>query len=245
MQDTHNILWAEFVKTRSVEDRRRLVMQYLGLVRAVVSRLWAPTRGSSRALEQSDLLQCGVLGLMNAIDRYNPAQGVRFETFAAPRIRGAVLDELRTLDWAPRSARTAARRIERAAQAVAQETGREALETEVARKLALPLHEYRTLLRTAVDTALTRDSAEEGGVDTLPADAPNPFEQLSDEESRTVLLAAVNELTVRERTVIALYYYEGLRFEEIGRILHVSESRVSQIHSEVLRGLKRRLQGYR
>lgn len=245
MQDAQTILWAEFVKTRSVEHRRRLVMQYLGLVRAVVSRLGAPTRGSSRALEQSDLLQCGVLGLMNAIDRYNPAQGVRFETFAAPRIRGAVLDELRTLDWAPRSARSAARRIETAAWAVAQETGREALETEVARKLALPLHEYRTLLQIAADSTFTRNGAEENGIDALPADAPNPFEQLSNEESKTVLLAAVNDLPVRERTVIALYYYEGLRFEEIGRILHVSESRVSQIHSDVLRGLKRRLQEYR
>jgi RNA polymerase sigma factor for flagellar operon FliA len=221
-------------------------MQYLGLVRAVVGRLGISVRGASRALEQNDLLQCGVLGLMGAIDRFDPEQGVRFETFATPRIRGAVLDELRTLDWVPRSARSAARRIETAAREVTQETGRDALESEVARKLELPLEEYRTLLGSATATVPpAHESPGTEGVDTLPADTPNPFERLSDEESKTVLIAAVNQLPQRERTVIALYYYEGLRFEEIGKILHVSESRISQIHSNVLRGLKRRLRGYR
>jgi RNA polymerase sigma factor for flagellar operon FliA len=157
-----------------------------------------------------------------------------------------VLDELRTLDPVPRSARSAARRIDTAASEASQAAGRDALESEVARKLDIPLDEYRTLLRSAANpTGSARGRDGEDKVESLPADTPNPFEHLSDKESKSILVAAVNELPQRERTVIALYYYEGLRFEEIGKILHVTESRISQIHSEVLRGLKRRLREYR
>jgi RNA polymerase sigma factor for flagellar operon FliA len=222
------------------------VVQYLDLIRYVVARLGRVSAAAGRALEQEDLLQYGVLGLMNAIDRFSPAAGVKFETYAIPRIRGAILDEVRNLDWVPRSVRANARRIEHAAERVVQEVGREAAEQEIAGKLEISIEEFQKILK---DAGAVMTSARQGRHETAePMDqvaeaSPDPYQRLSDEESRTKLVEAIVDLPERSRKVIALYYYEGLKFGDIARLLKVSESRVSQIHSEVLRGLRTRLAG--
>lgn len=239
-------LWEAFVADCSPSAKRALVVQYLDLVRYVVTRLGRVSAAAGRALEQEDLLQYGVLGLMNAIDRFSPAAGVKFETYAIPRIRGAILDEVRNLDWVPRSVRANARRIEDAAERVVQEVGREAADQEIAGKLDISIKEFQKILK---DAGAVMTSARPGRHETAePMDqvaeaSPDPFQQLSDEESRTKLVEAIVDLPERSRKVIALYYYEGLKFGDIARLLEVSESRVSQIHSEVLRGLRTRLAG--
>jgi len=239
-------LWEAFVADRSPAAKRALVVQYLDLIRYVVARLGRVSAAAGRALEQEDLLQYGVLGLMNAIDRFSPAAGVKFETYAIPRIRGAILDEVRNLDWVPRSVRANARRIEHAAERVVQEVGREAAEQEIAGKLEISIEEFQKILK---DAGAVMTSARQGRHETAePMDqvaeaSPDPYQRLSDEESRTKLVEAIVDLPERSRKVIALYYYEGLKFGDIARLLKVSESRVSQIHSEVLRGLRTRLAG--
>ena len=238
--------WEGFVCTRSIDAKRTLVLQYLDLVRYVVTKLGHNGQSRKHVLERDDMVHYGVLGLMDAIDRYSPVAGVKFETFAVPRIRGAILDELRKLDWVPRSVRANSRRLEQAAEQVTRETGREAVDLEIARKLAMTLDEYETFVK---ETGGTMKYYNSGAAPTENADlaenvaepSPSPYEQVADAESKAFLIDAVNMLPARARAIIALYYYEGLRFGEIGKILRISESRVSQIHSEVLRNLRARL----
>jgi len=239
-------LWSDFQRTRSPELKRTLMVKYLDLVRYVAGRFAAQVKGRPQGLEKGDLMQCGMIGLLEAIDRYSPAQGVKFETFAAPRIRGAILDELRELDWVPRSVRAASRRAEKAAQVLSQRNGREALATEIAQSLSMTLDQYHELLRDGSAAILIgHDAGADGGdgtmFDPVAVDELDPHQRLSEEEARSNLIDAIETLPERERTVITLYYYEGLKFGEIGKILRVSESRISQIHSEVLRNLRTRL----
>jgi RNA polymerase sigma factor for flagellar operon FliA len=239
-------VWEEFTRSKSAEARRRLVVHYLDLVRYVAKRFPQRGHGGDNGLEAGDLMQVGVLGLLEAIDRYSPAQGVKFETFAVPRIRGAMLDEMRQLDWVPRSVRATARKAEQAARAVTQEAGREALDGEIASRLSMTLEEYHEFLgasdqRIVPDRALSGDREDGSPIDNLAAEGPTPFERLTDSEAKEILLEAIQALPERDRTVISLYYYEGLKLTEIGRILQVSESRVSQIHADVLRGLRAKL----
>lgn len=239
-------LWTEYQRTRSPELKRKLMVRYLELVRYVAGRFAAQIKGRPQGLEQGDLMQCGLIGLLEAIDRFSPAQGVKFETFAAPRIRGAILDELRELDWVPRSVRAATRRADRAAQALSQRAGRDALASEIAQRLAISLEQYHELVRDGSTAIVTgHDGGTDGGdgsvFDTVALDEPDPHQQLTDGEARSMLIDAIEELHERERTVITLYYFEGLKFGDIGRVLKVSESRISQIHSEVLRNLRKRL----
>lgn len=236
-------MWEEFTTTKSPEIRRKLVIQYMELVRYVVSRFSLESQGKLHGLEQQDILQFGVLGLMSAIDRFTPAIGVKFETYAVARIRGAVIDELRNLDWVPRSVRANKKRIERAAHQVSQESGREAVGVEIAGKLEMSIEEYRQFMTEGGGRVVGGYDEHGDAVDNLPEEGANAFEKLSNEESKTFLVEAVSGLPPRERTIIALYYYEGLKFGEIGKVLRVSESRVSQIHAEVLRGLRHKLAG--
>lgn len=241
---TGNQLWEEFLRTRSVSARRKLIMQYLDLVRYVVSRLGKPAAATGKVLDMNDMLQYGVIGLTDAIERFSPVGGAKFETFAVPRIRGAILDQLRALDWVPRSVRANARRVERTIDKISQETGAEAGEQEIARRLSMSLEELQKILAEAsCSISNTRSTMDEDGdaVSKAPEPSPDPVEEMTDHQCKMVLVEAVGALPERERTVIALYYYEGLKFGDIARVLRVSESRISQIHAEVLRGLRQRL----
>lgn len=237
-------LWQQYLEGRAHETKRALVLCYLDLVRYVVARLGTPKSGSGRSLEREDMMQYGILGLIEAVDRYDPSSGVKFETYAIPRIKGAILDELRNLDWVPRSVRVNARRVEHATERVSQEVGREAADQEIAGRLSITVSELHRILSDAHAMKLSMQHQPERDVvapDQVAEEAPDPLEQLSDKELRNQLVDAVSALPDRPRTVIALYYYEGLRFGDIAKILKVSESRVSQIHSEVLRALRKQL----
>jgi RNA polymerase sigma factor for flagellar operon FliA len=246
MQESTQYLWDEFLRSRSPELKRKLVVQYLDLVRYVVSKFGLHQHGRAQGLEFDDVVHFGILGLLTAVDRFSPAQNVKFETYAVPRIRGAILDEMRKLDWVPRSVRETSRRVGKAAHQVMQENGREPLDAEIAGKLEITLEEYHKLIGGGftssprdAEVAVDSDSAEQ--LDSAPSDGPSPFDRLSDQETRAILLEAVERLPERDRTVIALYYYEGLKFTEIAKVLDISEGRISQIHSEVLRQLRNRL----
>ncbi len=238
------VLWPKYLGERTPETKRSLVLCYLDLVRYVVSRLGKPRGNTGKTLEPDDMLQYGILGLIEAVDRYDSTSAVKFETYAIPRIKGAIVDELRNLDWVPRSVRANARRVEHAKERVSQEVGREAADQEIAGKLSITVSELHHILS---DTSVMKTShhaaaaAESSAADQVPEDSPSPLELLSEKEMRNQLVEAVSALPDRARTIIALYYYEGLRFGDIARILKVSESRVSQIHTEVLKDLRKQL----
>ena len=237
-------LWNKYRGERTTATKRGLVLQYLDLVRYVVARLGKPTPNTSRTLEAEDMMQYGILGLMEAIDRFDLSSGVKFETYAIPRIKGAIVDALRNLDWVPRSVRANAKLIERATEKVNQEVGGEAADQEIAGELSITVDELHRIIAETSSMKMTasRTTAPESTVmDQVAEDAPDALEMLSDQEARSHIVEAVSALPDRARTVIALYYYEGLRFGDIAKILKVSESRVSQIHSEVLRDLRREL----
>jgi len=240
-------MWQEFVRSKATDVKRRLVVQYLDLVRYVVSKFGLHTHGRMHGLDREDMIQYGVLGLVNAIDRFSPTLGVKFETYAVPRIRGAILDELRKLDWVPRSVRANRKKRDVAVAQVSQEKGREPVGEEIAEKLSMTLDEYERFIHESGGTTMGQDSGggppgeRDEALENVAEQSPNPFEQLRDEESKTILLNAIGQLPEREKAVIVLYYYEGLKFLEIGKVLRVSESRVSQIHSEVLDVLRVKL----
>jgi len=243
MDDANHILWEEFLRTRAPDLKRKIVVQYLDLVRYVVSKFGLHQQAKSHGLEFDDCVHFGVLGLLAAVERFTPARGVKFETYAVPRIRGAILDEMRKLDWVPRSVREASRKAGKAAHQIMQEEGREPVAAEVAGKLGLSMDDYQTLLaggavsvRRDGERGERHESAEP--LDATPSDGPTPFEQVRDQEVRRILREAIDRLPERDRLVIALYYYEGLKFTEIARVLDLSEGRISQIHSDVLRQLR-------
>lgn len=240
MEATARQLWKNFGQGKSADVKRQLVAHYLDLVRYVVSKSGLHVQARNQVLEAEDLVQYGVLGLVHAIDRFSPTMGVKFETYAIPRIRGAILDEVRKLDWVPRSVRANHRKRERAADEIARETGREAVDEEIADKLAMSLDEYQKFIRDSGGPTMSENT---GVIENLVEQAPDPFEKLTDAETKAFLVDAVGALPARERAVIALYYYEGLKFGEIGKILRVSESRVSQIHTDVLKALRSKLVG--
>ena len=234
-------MWGEYLQTRDPDLKRKLVLQYLDLVRYVVSKFGLHQQGRGHGLEYNDIVHFGVLGLLTAIDRFSPTQGVKFETYAVPRIRGAILDELRKLDWVPRSVRETSRRVGKAAHDLMQQNGREPLDEEIAGKLSMSVEEFRKMVGggSAVvrEVEIVSESQSPEPLDQVPSETPTPLERLGDEETRTLLTEAIERLPERDRTVIALYYYEGLTFKEIGKILEVSESRVYQLHTQaVLQG---------
>jgi RNA polymerase sigma factor FliA len=246
METVTQDLWEQYTVTREPEVKRRIVLQYMDLVRYVVSKFSLQQQGKGHGLEYDDVVHFGVLGLLTAIDRYSPLQGVKFETYAVPRIRGAILDEIRKLDWVPRSVREASRKVGKAANAVMQESGREPLDEEIASKLSMSIEEFRKMVgsgSTVVrEVGIVTESQSAAPLDEAPSEAPTPLEHLGNEETRVLLTEAVEQLSERDRTVIALYYYEGLKFTEIAKVLGITEGRVSQIHTEVLRQLRNRLQ---
>jgi RNA polymerase sigma factor FliA len=247
MMDTVAVdIWGQYTTTHDPALKRRLVLQYMDLVRYVVSKFNLQQQGRGHGLEFDDIVHFGVLGLLAAIDRFSPTQGVKFETYAVPRIRGAILDEMRKLDWVPRSVREASRKIGKATNELMQESGREPLDEEIAGKLSMSIEEFRKMVgsgSTVVrEVGIVTESQSVEPLDEAPSDAPSPLEHLGDEETRKILVDAIERLSERDRTVIALYYYEGLKFTEIAKVLNLTEGRVSQIHSEVLRRLRTRLQ---
>ena len=229
-------------------SKDELLQRFAPLVRHVVERVAATL---PRNVDHEDLYSAGVLGLLDAHAKFDPRKGVKFETYAVWRIKGAVLDQLRALDWVSRSMRRKARNLDGVTRRLDQKLGRAASEEEVAREMKMSRGEFYRLLdhvRGAVLVSLDESrSGEDQEPSTLAEHLPDPTaldveQRLEQEQARLVILRTLDQLPEQERLVVALYYYEHLTLNEIGRALGISESRVSQVHSRAMARLRLRLQ---
>jgi RNA polymerase sigma factor for flagellar operon FliA len=239
-------LWHRFKDLGDRSARERLVVAYSPLVKYVAGRLGA---GLPAHVDEADLISYGMLGLLGAIERFEPEREIKFETYAVTRIRGAIIDELRTLDWVPRSIRTRARQIEEANSFLEGQLGRVPTEEELAERLEVDVEDLRqSLLDISQSSVLALDElwtvSDSSGdqvslLDTIEdPNATDPQAELDTTEVRDRLAEAIESLPERERLVIALYYYENLTLREIGEVLGVTESRVSQVHTKAVLRLK-------
>ncbi|HUZ99237.1 MAG TPA: RNA polymerase sigma factor WhiG [Gaiellaceae bacterium] len=249
--DEMQALWREYRAKADPAVRDRLIVTYAPLVKYVAGRLGS---GLPAHVDDEDLVSYGLLGLIGAIERYDPERDVKFETYAIARIRGAIIDELRALDWVPRSVRSRARDIERAIGELEAKLGRVPTDEEIAGKLGLTTEELDESLSeisrssiAALDELWTISGS--GGdqvalIDTIEdTDAPDPQGALSQVELREAIADSIARLPEREKLVVTLYYYEELTLREIGEVLGVTESRVSQLHTKAILRLKARLAG--
>ena len=243
-------LWRRYKGEGDDSARERLVVAYSPMVKFVAGRLGA---GLPSHVEDADLISYGLVGLIGAIERFEPERGIKFETFAMTRIRGAIIDELRSLDWVPRSVRSRAREIEAAQAKLEHELQRAPSEAELAAKLNLTEAELQSaLLEIANSSVYALDElwtvSDSSGdqvslLDTIADDgAADPQEALATTEVKDRLTEAIGGLPEREQLVVALYYYENLTLREIGEVLGVTESRVSQLHTKAVMRLKSHLQ---
>lgn len=227
-----------------VVNKERPLAEFAPLVKRIANFMIAKLPAS---VEVDDLIQVGMIGLMDALSRYEEAPGAQFETYAAQRIRGAMLDELRQTDWLPRGARKSMRQIEAAVHALQQRLGRSPIETEIAGELKVPLADYQQMLLDARGTQLIHyeDFMEDGDDDFLERNCPNsnpdPLASLLDDNLRQVLIGAISDLPEREKLLMGLYYEQELNFKEIGAVLGVTESRVCQIHNQSVARLRVKL----
>jgi RNA polymerase sigma factor FliA len=243
-------LWRRYKGEGDEGARERLVVAYSPMVKFVAGRLGA---GLPSHVEDADLISYGLVGLIGAIERFEPERGIKFETFAMTRIRGAIIDELRSLDWVPRSVRSRAREIEAAQAKLEHELQRAPSEAELASKLNMTEEELQSaLLEIANSSVYALDElwtvSDSSGdqvslLDTIADDsAADPQEALASTEVKDLLTEAIGGLPEREQLVVALYYYENLTLREIGEVLGVTESRVSQLHTKAVMRLKSHLQ---
>ncbi len=226
-------IWREFRATKDPGLRNRLVLQYAPLVKYVAGRL--RTR-MPESVDQDDLVSDGVLGLMDAIERFEPARGLSFQTFAVPRIRGAIIDGMRSMDFVPRSIRDKLRLVQRAQVTLSERLGRPPEEVEVAKEVGIPLQQLRDLSRQATSNHANLDDFDLA--DEMSSAADHRVEQ---GDVKTSLMRVVDQLGERDQVIIALYYFEGLTLAEIGQVLGVTESRVSQVHRRATSSMRQKL----
>lgn len=241
-------LWRRYKASGDERARERLVVAYAPLVKYVAGRL---SSGLPAHVEEADLISYGLKGLLAAIERFDLGREVKFETYAITRIRGEIIDELRKLDWVPRSVRARAREIERANTKLEARLQRAPTDEEVATELEISVEEFHeSLLQISTSSIVALDelwSVSDSGdqvslLETLPdRGAPDPQAVLDDGEMRAQIAEAIAALPEREQLVIALYYYENLTLREIGEVLNVTESRVSQLHTKAVLRLRSKL----
>lgn len=239
-------VWAAFKKNGNPQARERLICNYLLLVKYVVGKLaiTLPTH-----VKVEDMYSTGIMGLIKAIERYDPEKKNKFETYAILLIRGAIIDEMRSLDWVPRSIHQKANQIAEIKGSLQQKLGREATDSEVAKKLGISVKDYEVLLekvRPAIMVPLETDQHDDPDRISMAErladkNVATSFENADRNEFKKILEKAVMDLPEQERTVLVLYYYEHLMLKEIGKAIGVSESRVSQIHTKAILRLKGRL----
>jgi RNA polymerase sigma factor for flagellar operon FliA len=246
VDDALAVIWHAFKSTGDIDARERLILHYAPLVKYVASRV---ATGLPASVDQADLVSYGMFGLIDALQKFEPGRGNKFETYAIPRIRGAIIDELRAMDWVPRSVRFKQREIEKALTDLESMLKRQPTEKELSERLGMSLRElHEVITQISFVSVLALDETVSVGadrgekvslVDTLADKGFDPSTGVESQETRGLLAAAINELSEREKIVVTLYYFEGLTLAEIGDILGVTESRVCQIHTKavgVLRG---------
>jgi RNA polymerase sigma factor for flagellar operon FliA len=239
--------WAQFKTDSDPQERQRLLEEYLPLVRNVAGRM---AMGFPKSVEVSDLINTGVIGLIEAMSNFDPDRGVKFETYAVPRIRGAILDELRSLDWVPRSTRAKSREIDKATARLENELGRPPSQRELAKTLKIStsdlfsaVDDVSSATMLSLDELIYKeeDNRQVPRVETLQdVTSECVLGELEKQELKAYLVQAISGLSEQERLVVALYYYEELTLKEIGEVMQISESRVSQIHTKAvfkLRGM--------
>lgn len=242
-------LWDQFVAGGDPKIREQLILQYAPLVRYVVGRL-AVTLPPS--MDPEDLYGYGVIGLIHAVERFVPERGVKFETFAISRIRGAIIDELRSQDWVPRSVRSRAREVATVLRELETRLGRPASEEELAKAMGISSEDLAHLLGEATSPFLSLDQMVQAGedgqhltwLDMMEDERPGPVAILEESEFREKLAEAIDHLPEREKLLLSLYYQEGMTLKEIGAILKVSESRVCQLHTQATLRLRNVINGY-
>jgi RNA polymerase sigma factor for flagellar operon FliA len=243
LMDNSADLWKRYTENDDRQAREELIVHYAKLVKYVVGRLaiWLPP-----SLQYEDLIGYGVVGLIEAIDRFDPNHGVKFATYAVSRIRGQIIDSLRAMDLLPRSVYRHAREIENAIAFLSQHLGRVPTDAEVADHLSISLEQYQSWLVDSSISIVSLDQPvifEDGKHSTLysaveDTDMPTPSQQMDDRELKEELVYAIRALPEREQLMISLYYNDGLTMKEIGQVLDVSESRVSQIHAKAMLSLR-------
>ena len=251
-EKTEDELWNEYKETRSPDLRDKIIRQYMPLVKYVAGKV---SVGMPSSVEFDDLVGFGQFGLLDAIEKYDPDKNVKFKTYAVTRIRGAIFDELRQLDWVPRSVRQKSREIEDTIGDLEARLGRSASDAEIAGKLGVSEEEYQqTVMKLSGTSVLSLNDVWYSGNDNDhmsigdSIESPsslNPDVIVEREEIRKIIIQAINELPEKEKMVIVLYYHEDLTFKEIGQVLDVSESRISQLHSTANLHLRAKLTNFR
>ncbi len=248
VDDELGLRWDAFKRTGDAEAREKLILHYAPLVKYVASRV---ATGLPSSVDQSDLVSYGMFGLIDALEKFEPGRGNKFETYAIPRIKGAIIDELRAMDWVPRSIRFKARELEKAQADLEAMLKRQPSEQELAERLGMSRRDLHEMVaQISFVSVLALDEVVSAGsdrgeqvslIDTLADKGLDPTWGLESQETRGLLAAAINSLSEREKIVVTLYYFEGLTLAEIGEILGVTESRVCQIHTKAVGGLRGQL----
>lgn len=245
-EESRNKLWEQYAKERTPQIREQIIIEYANLVKIVAGRL---SMYLGYTVEYDDLVGYGTFGLIDAIDKFDLLKGVKFETYASLRIRGAILDQIRKMDWIPRTLRQKQKKIDQAYQKLELQYGRPGTDEELAEEIGISTDELSSWQnQTKVTNLISLDEFLEQGTEVrVDADASSHFEQpervMEKEEMKQILLQTLEQLTENERKVITLYYYEDLTLKEISHILEVSESRVSQLHTKALQKMRQRLGG--
>lgn len=232
-------LWEEYSRTKSPEVKQQLAVEYTGVVRFVVSKFPNFTKQSAGVIDDGDLKQLGMIGLLDSIERFDPSRGVKFETYAITRVRGTVQDELRKLDWVPRSVREKVRAIDKVKQKIECDQSFAGSAKTIASELSMSVDEYLDVLH---ETQIARPEA--GGVpqteelEHLTNGDQDISETIADQEVKCLVSQMVENLPPQDRLIISLYYYEELTFKEIANVLNLSESRVFQKHAAILERIR-------
>lgn len=241
-------LWIDYARTRSQEVREKIILEYAPLVKVVAGRM---NMYLGNNVEYDDLVGYGIFGLIDAIDKFDSLKDVKFETYASLRIRGAILDQIRKMDWIPRTIRQRQKQIDAVMNRIEATKGREATDEEIAAELGISDDEYtqwQSQMKITGVVSLNEYLEQGSDISNEKAQASRHFEQpeeaVEKEELKKMLMEALELLTEKEKKVILLYYYEDLTLKEISDILEVSESRVSQLHTKALAKMKKKLGNY-
>jgi RNA polymerase sigma factor for flagellar operon FliA len=251
-EHTEEELWIQYRKKRDPKIRETFIKQYAPLVKYVAGKVAV---GMPHNVEFDDLVGFGVFGLLDAIDKFDPEKNVKFKTYAVTRIRGAIFDELRSIDWVPRSVRQKTREVEEAIGSLEAQLGRTATDQEIARSMGMDESEFHKTMQRISSTSILslndvwfsgdeNDKASIGDSIESPSSL-NPDVIVEKEEIRRVIIDAINDLPEKEKKILVLYYYEDLTLKEIGQVLEVTESRVSQLHTKAILRLRSKLTNIR